>query len=200
MLIITSMLGTPTRIACPPRRVMVMAWSMVGPRPMTSKATSAPRSSVIDITWDTGSPWLALIVAVAPNSLAICSLVSFISTAMISPAPLMRAPWMTLRPTPPQPMTATVSPFLMSAVFIAAPTPVSTPHPMRAATLMSTSSGIFTAPISGMTVCSENVPDAAICPTLASFSLKRGVPSRRPPVASAWSAALQRWPWSRSQW
>ena len=37
------MRGTPTRIASPPLRVMLMVCSMVGPRPITSKATSAPR-------------------------------------------------------------------------------------------------------------------------------------------------------------
>ena len=78
---------------------------------------------------------------------------------------------MTLRPTPPQPTTATVSPLRMSAVFVAAPTPVSTPQPMSAATSSGSSSSIFTAPIAGMTVSSENVPDAAIC--------ESGAPSRR---------------------
>ena len=124
-------------------------------------------------------------MAVAPNSLAIWSLVSFMSMAMISPAPLMRAPWITLRPTPPQPTTATVSPFLMSAVFMAAPVPVSTPQPMRAATRMSTSSGIFTAPMAGTMLTSENVPDAAIWNSGAPCDVNRVVPSSRPPVASA---------------
>ena len=40
---ITSMRGTPTRIASPPLRVMLIVCSIVGPRPITSKATSAPR-------------------------------------------------------------------------------------------------------------------------------------------------------------
>ena len=48
-------------------------------------------------------------------------------------APAILAPWITLRPTPPQPMTATVSPGRMLAVLSAAPTPVSTPQPMSAA-------------------------------------------------------------------
>ena len=157
-----SMRGTPTRIAWPPRRVMVIVWSIVCWRPMTSNATSAPRCSVSSMTFDTGSPWDAFTVVVAPNCLASASLVSFMSTAMISPAPAMRAPWITLRPTPPQPTTATVSPFLIEAVFNAAPVPVSTPQPMSAATFMSRSSGIFTQPMAGTIETSENVPDAAI--------------------------------------
>ena len=103
------------------------------------------------------------------------------SMAMISPAPLMRAPWITLRPTPPHPMTATESPLLILAVFIAAPVPVSTPQPMRAATFMSMSSGILTAPVSGMMEVSEKVPDAAIWNSGAPCEVIRGVPSSRPP-------------------
>ena len=49
--------------------------------------------------------------------------------AMIWPAPAMRAPWMTLRPTPPHPMTATVSPGAMSAVFNDGPDPGEHPAP-----------------------------------------------------------------------
>ena len=107
------------------------------------------------------------------------------SMAMISAAPAMRAPWITLRPTPPQPMTATVSPWRMLAVFMAAPAPVSTPQPMRAATRMSMSFGILTTPDSGTIDTSENVPDAAICMSGAPSEVMRVVPSSRPPEASA---------------
>jgi hypothetical protein len=40
---------------------------------------------------------------------------------MIEAALRSRAPWMMLRPTPPQPITMTVSPGSMSAVLTAAP-------------------------------------------------------------------------------
>ena len=48
-------------------------------------------------------------------------------------------------------------------MFVAAPTPVSTPQPMSAAISSGMSSGIFTAPMAGTTATSENVPEHAIC-------------------------------------
>ena len=158
----TSIGGTPTRIAWPPRRAIPMACWMVASRPMTSKVTSAPRCSVRSITPDTASPLPALMVSVAPNCFAISSLESTMSTATTRLAPAIRAPWITLSPTPPHPITATVSPWAIDAVFNAAPTPVSTPHPTSAATFRSTSLSIFTAEMAGMMAYSENVPVAAI--------------------------------------
>ena len=55
------------------------------------------------------------------------------SIAMIRPAPAMAAPLIAAKPTPPQPSTATLSPGRTCEVWIAAPTPVITPQPMRAA-------------------------------------------------------------------
>ena len=54
--------------------------------------------------------------------------------AMMVLAPTSRAPWMTLSPTPPQPMTATVSPASTRAALVTEHTPVVTQQPMRAAT------------------------------------------------------------------
>ena len=64
--------------------------------------------------------------------------------AMMRPAPLARAAWMTLRPTPPTPITAQVSPRPRSVRFHTEPMPVSTPQPMRQATERSMSSSTFT--------------------------------------------------------
>lgn len=50
---------------------------------------------------------------------------------MMRLAPAMRAPWMTLRPTPPRPNTATVAPASTFAVYSTAPTPVVMPQPSR---------------------------------------------------------------------
>ena len=47
---------------------------------------------------------------------------------MIWPAPTIRAPCRAARPTPPQPMMATLAPAGMSTVFSAAPRPVVTPQ------------------------------------------------------------------------
>ena len=111
----------------------------------------------------------------------------------------MAAPWTTLSPTPPQPTTATVSPGRMSAVLRAAPVPVSTPQPSRAATVRSRSSGILTTPSAGTMVTSENVPDAAIWRSGCPLQENRVVPSSRPPLAMAAVAASQSWGWPRPQ-
>jgi hypothetical protein len=71
---------------------------------------------------------------------------------MMRAAPARAAPWMTLRPTPPQPQTATTSPGCTLAVLIAAPTPVMTPHPTRQARSSGASSRILIAAFALMTV------------------------------------------------
>ena len=71
--------------------------------------------------------------SVAPNSRARLSLAGDMSIAMIRLAPAMAAPLMAARPTPPQPITATVSPGRTLAVWNTEQTPVSTPQPIRAA-------------------------------------------------------------------
>ena len=59
-------------------------------------------------------------------------------------------------PTPPQPITATVSPGATFAVWIAAPKPVMTPQPIRAARSSGMSSRIFTTAFSCTSICSAN--------------------------------------------
>ncbi len=83
------------------------------------------------------------------------------STATIRVAPAMRSPWITFSPTPPTPNTAAVSPGRALARFNTAPTPVSTPHPMRHAEDSGTSFGIRTAWTSLTTVTSEKTEAAA---------------------------------------
>lgn len=51
--------------------------------------------------------------------------------AMMRPALACTAPWITARPMPPRPNTATVSPSLTLAVLCTAPRPVVTPQPSR---------------------------------------------------------------------
>ena len=104
---------------------------------------------------------------------------------MMRSAPLYFAPWITLRPTPPQPITATVSPRRMSAVFAAAPKPVSTPQPMSAARVSGTSSSMRIVEISGHTSSSEKVPRPDIWCSGTPPRAKRGVMSSWPPVAIA---------------
>ena len=83
----------------------------------------------------------------------------------------MRAPWITDWPTPPQPITATVSPAFTFAVLRAAPTPVVTPQPMSASCSSGTSVSIFTSDISSHVIMSANVPRPVIAMS--------GVPSPR---------------------
>ena len=51
-------------------------------------------------------------MSVAPSLVASCSLAGLVSIAMMRPAPAIAAPLIAAMPTPPQPITATVSPAL----------------------------------------------------------------------------------------
>src|SRR5450755_4250569 len=84
-----------------------------------------------------------------------------VSTATIRVAPAMRRPWITLRPTPPTPKTAAVSPGRTLARLSTEPTPVSTPQPMRQAEDSGTSLGMRTAWTSLTTVISLKTEAAA---------------------------------------
>jgi hypothetical protein len=83
------------------------------------------------------------------------------STATIRAAPASRAPWMTEIPTPPQPITSTSEPGSTLAVLTTAPTPVVTPQATSAAISNGMSSATFTAPSTGTTNSSANVPRPA---------------------------------------
>jgi hypothetical protein len=76
------------------------------------------------------------------------------SMAMMRPAPAIAAPLIAARPTPPQPMTATVSPGRTLEVWIAAPTPVITEQPIRAARSSGMSLRIATQACSWISICS----------------------------------------------
>ena len=79
------------------------------------------------------------------------------SMAMMRSASAMTAPWMTLRPIPPSPKTATVDPARTLAVLSTAPMPVVIPQPRRQI-LSSGAAGLtFARAISGRTVYSEKV-------------------------------------------
>ena len=49
-------------------------------------------------------------MSVAPSLVASCSFAGLVSIAMMRPAPAIAAPLIAAMPTPPQPITATVSP------------------------------------------------------------------------------------------
>ena len=102
------------------------------------------------------APW------VAPICLAFSILKGRGSTAMIWRAPARRAPWMAPEPTPPQPMTTTVSPGLTLARSTAEPNPVEIPQLIRAAARRDTPGSILTSEASLASTVSENVPSWVI--------------------------------------
>ena len=63
-------------------------------------------------------------------------------------------------PTPPSPMTTTLDPGSTGSVFVTAPTPVATQHPISAATSGGVPSGIGIAAAAGTTWASAIVPIA----------------------------------------
>jgi hypothetical protein len=107
---------------------------------------------------------------------------------MIRPAPATIAPSRHDRPTPPSPTTATVSPAFTSAVFTAAPTPVTTAQPNSAASCIGTSAGIFCTELRGTTAYSAKHDSPELCAIDCPLRLRR-----RPPVARSpfWRAALK---------
>ena len=79
---------------------------------MAEKANSTPRPPVSSRTASTGRRAVASTTSVAPRALACSSFSGATSTATIRSAPASKAPCTTASPTPPQPITATVDPFL----------------------------------------------------------------------------------------
>ncbi len=99
---------------------------------MHSKLWSTPQPVTSTITCWIGLSWsLGLTQSVAPKVRARSNLEGLVSMAMMRPACARCAPWITARPIPPRPNTATVSPGCTLAVFFTAPRPVVTPHPSR---------------------------------------------------------------------
>ena len=92
--------------------------------------------------------------SVAPKCRAMLSFEAEASMAMIRLAPAMAAPLIAARPTPPQPITATVSPGRTLAVWNTEQTPVSTPQPIRAARSRGMSLRIGVQACSWMSICS----------------------------------------------
>src|SRR6201987_1954871 len=127
----------------------------------------------------------ALTVGVAPNLRAPSSLVLSVSTAMIRLAPTSAAPAIAASPTPPQPITATVSARVTAAVLIAAPRPAITPQPSRPATAGSASGSTFVHWPAATSVLSANgpMPSAGVS----------SVPSVSGLFCSALNVSKQRW-------
>src|SRR5580698_4351050 len=131
------------------------------PRGKRAPAADLRSAGVSPRTAAAASPSLASTKWVAPNWRPNSSFEAIVSTATMRVAPAMRRPWITLRPTPPTPNTAAVSPGRALARFNTAPTPVSTPQPMRHAEVSGTSLGIRTAWTSLTMVTSEKTDAAA---------------------------------------
>ena len=131
--VVSAVLGRPTNTKVPPRRTPSSHLSCSWVWPTASRTTSAPRPSVSRITLSTAAS-SATTKSVAPRSSDICLLDNSRSMAMICSAPAILAPMIALRPTPPAPTTATLSPGEILPRCKAAPTPVATAQPTMAAT------------------------------------------------------------------
>src|SRR4051812_23967016 len=106
----------------------------------------------------TGSVLLESIVCVAPNCSAQLSFFASTSTPMIVVAPASSAPAIAPLPTPPQPMTATLSPRDTPPVFIAAPRPAMTPQPSRPTAAADADGSTFVHCPAATSVFSTNAP------------------------------------------
>src|ERR1700758_1029338 len=114
-----------------PRWQASSAWRITVVLPVQSKVKSAPPSVSATRCWTMSSLILVgLTKWVMPNFLPQSSLESLTSTPTILLAPTNLAPWITLRPMPPNPNTTTLAPGVTLAVLITAPTPVVTPQPI----------------------------------------------------------------------
>src|ERR1700757_209553 len=159
----------PTRLsACAiygPRPTSVVITQTLAISPRVRSVTSGTASSTDSATW------------VAPNSRERSRLNSTGSIAMMLRAPAILAPCTALMPTPPTPITATVSPALASPVRTTLPYPVVTPHPSSAALSSGTPSSTLTTEAIGTTVYSEKVPTSSNWLTSRPRAWTRYVPS-----------------------
>ena len=130
-------------------------------------------------------------VSVAPTLRASSSLDAMVSMAMIRPAPASAAPLTPDRPTPPQPITATVVPGSTLAALKMAPTPVITPQPMTLARSSGMSSRIFTTACSCTSICSAKDDRLNAWFSTAPFQDSR----RAAPGSSFTSVFSQRFGW-----
>ena len=122
----------PPRASPLPVPVASIAWST--PPPVSSQIASAVASGV---------PCQATVCA-APKDSAAASFRGSVSTATTGSAPAATAAITADNPTPPHPITATLSPGRTPAVFHTEPTPVVTAQPTSAATSSGTPSGTTT--------------------------------------------------------
>jgi len=113
---------------------------------------------------------------------------------MIREAPARRAAAITCIPTPPQPITHTVSPIFTPAAFRTAPTPVTTAHPRSAASTIGSSGGIGTALAAGTTHASAKQDTKLKCSSGSPVSARRSlvVPSSIVPFQANTPAVSQR--------
>ena len=175
--------GTPIATAVPAYASISTAWRTHDGTPVASNATSTPSPAVRSRTAATVSVEDASITSVAPNAVAQPSFLAAMSIAISCSAPAIFAPCMADRPIPPRPITATVAPGHTFAVWIAAPTPVDTPHPSKHARSSGMPSGSRIACAACTTVRVARVPHAR---TPAS-----GAPSRARRSLGAWTHAWE---------
>ncbi len=116
-------------------------------------------------------------VCVAPNSIARSRLLPTGSITTTWRAPAAAAPCTAFMPTPPAPMTTTVSPGRTSATLVAEPQPVVTPQPTSAATSSGMSGSTLTSDASCTVMYGEKVPSRHIWMTRCPRAEIRKLPS-----------------------
>src|SRR4051812_16705112 len=182
--------GTPTSTTVPARSRASNACRYVSGRPTASITTSGPNPPVSARSRSTTSSLPASTVSVAPKPRAHSSLRLSTSTAMTWRAPAYRAPAIAALPTPPQPMTATVSPLPTGAVLTAAPNPAITPQPISPAAAGSDSgtfvhwpacTSVFSANAPMPSAGDSGVPSASVigCDALKVLKQYQGRPRRQ---------------------
>src|SRR6476620_978882 len=147
--------GTPSMMSWPPQARRSVDVLMRAVDPTHSKTWSAPfgQISLTAATRSKSGP-SGQMKCVAPNWRAYASFVGVVSTAMIGRPSESAAPWITLSPMPPTPMTTTDWPCDTFARLNTAPTPVRTPQPMSEAEANGTSLEIGMADVPLTTVSS----------------------------------------------
>src|ERR1019366_5642818 len=136
--------GAPTTTHLPPGARASTPCSIARELPTATMTTSAP-PPVAERTASAMSWPEAEMTAVAPSFCAASSLMATGSTATIGYAPAILAAITELRPTPPQPITATLWPHSTRAVRSTAPAPVVTAQPTSVAACREIESLIFIA-------------------------------------------------------
>ena len=183
------LVDAPTCTAAPPGARTSIASGYISGRMVSAvnRTRSTPRPRVMRAISARGSCSDARMKSVAPSASATSRLASRMSIPMMLPAPPSTAPRIAAAPTPPTPITATESPGWVRATLRTAPTPVDTPHEIRAAVSGSRSFGTTAQFTAGLTVCALKLPrPRVVAMSVPSAPCMRNVLSANEPSGCAY--------------